>query len=176
MNEKQESIDTLLNLIDTLKEEIDRLKQETTDEKPQEYKRWRADKIGMYLHIRGGISKWRFDMRSRDDDESYAIGNYFETEPEAERVIAKLKAYQTVKDDAKGYRWTVGDRNCDSKNYYISYDTVGYLNVNNSPWSKDLGQVYFASKEDAEYSLRVHIKEWELLYDLDEEANDRNKV
>lgn len=197
MSKEYNDIDDLFSgiskKIDTIQEEINNLKQKFTDEKPQEYnryisdgnymhvgiidkrpqeyKRWRANKNSMYLNICGGISTWRWDTRNRDDDESYVTGNYFETKPEVERVIAKLKAYQTIKDDAKGYRWGAGD-----KNYYISYDADDYLGVDNSPWSKDFGQVYFASREDAERSLKIHRKEWGLLYDLDEEENERNKV
>lgn len=142
------------------------------NDKFQEYKRPRVAEGHPYVNICGGFVKWHTDVRSGDDISTYAIGNYFKTENEARRALDKLRAYQKIKDDAKGYRWTVGNRNCDDKNYYIRYDTDGWLSVNNSPWSKDLGQVYFASEEDAKYSLRIHRKEWELLYDLDEEENE----
>lgn len=75
---------------------------EDAPEEPKEY--WVVD----YLEC--GVDKLTYDPGSPEIDEfNKQIGNYFETEEEAERAVEKLKAWKRLKD--KGFRFTGWDTN-----------------------------------------------------------------
>ena len=70
-----------------------------------------------FLSISGDATIEHFD-RLNENDLCKQIGNYFETQEEAERAVEKLKALKRLKD--KGFRFNGGD------DAHISYilDTV----------------------------------------------------
>lgn len=86
-----------------------------------------------------------------------SIGLSFETEDECRDFIKKMKAYQVIRRDAKGFepdwedkgqRKLIGGLRGQKLTWYCIYD-----------W-KDLGQIYFETEEDIEKSLKVHRQEW----------------
>ena len=93
-----------------------------------------------------------------------SIGNYFETEEEAEKYLEYLKAKEVIKQDAKGvhFDWTGISR----VKYY------GVWNCKPDILNEQLGleyrktitdrasTIYFNSKEDIKESFKKHPKEW----------------
>ena len=63
-------------------------------EEPKEY--WRITDLGEIKSI-------RLDQHHQNIEKCKAIGNYFETEEEAEKAVEKLKAWKRLKD--KGFRF-----------------------------------------------------------------------
>lgn len=86
------------------------------------------------------------------------VGNYFETEEEAEKYLEYLKAREVIKKDAKGFK---PDWNNKYKPKYWGYWNF-YNNKIDSNFtflskSKD---IYFKSSEDIKESFKKHPKEW----------------
>ena len=93
-----------------------------------------------------------------------SIGNYFETEEEAEKYLEYLKAKEVIKQDAKGvhFDWTDISR----VKYY------GVWNCKPDILNEQLGleyrktitdrasTIYFNSEEDIEESFEKHPEEW----------------
>lgn len=86
-------------------------------------------------------------------DISKSIGNYFETEEEAEKHLEWLKARAVLLEDTKG---KMGD-------FYVGHDwgsdeliafknDVGYT----------FGEISFYKKEDAQASIDKHEREWKI--------------
>lgn len=86
------------------------------------------------------------------------MGNYFETELEAEAYIDYLLAKEVIKQDAKGFKpdW----KNPSQKRFFGYYNLIDkklcYFNAGENMESK----IYFGSKEDIKESFENHPKEW----------------
>ena len=98
-NQLEVITDNKLYVVKTLAE----LNEEWEDyEEPKEY--WYIDADGQLL-CEPSDDRCKFDMNCRE------IGNYFETQDEAEKAVEKLKAWKRLKD--KGFRfkgWDNTDR------------------------------------------------------------------
>ncbi|MDO4868046.1 MAG: hypothetical protein Q4A23_00050 [bacterium] len=87
-----------------------------------------------------------------------AIGNYFETEEEAEKYLEYLKAKEVIKQDTEGFKpdWNI----VDGKKYYGVWD----FEENKPDWRiaytiKGV-DIYFKSRKDILESFEKHPKEW----------------
>lgn len=89
-----------------------------------------------------------------------SIGNYFETEEEAEKYLEYLKAKEVIKQDAKGFKpdW----KNPSQKRFFGYYNLIDkklcYFNADENMESK----IYFGSKEDIKESFEKHQEEWKV--------------
>lgn len=104
-----------------------------------------------------------FVVRNRWDDCSvdrgrFEIGNCFQTKEEAERAVEYLKALAVVRGDATS-EFVKG-----KDNWYVYYDTdSNSLKSSISCSMLDngiFGLPYFATREDAQRSIKLHKNEW----------------
>lgn len=101
------------------------------------------------------------------DEGAFECGSAFWTEEEAERELARRKAYVILKEDTKGFKpdW----ENRDEKKYYVvySYD----LGIFSTGWNRQLDsgeKLYFATREDSDASIKAHEKEWKVWLGVEE--------
>lgn len=142
LKEKQEELENELKELGIQIEELEKQEIKKSD------KRWRAEKGGRYYYIDTNDKtsvRNNTDIRYEDDDDSYNVGNYFQTQEEAERAIEKIKIYTRLKDLAlrlnKGEEINWEDE--DQGKYYIYYD-YEYIKLKCSRilGFKDIGQIY----------------------------------
>lgn len=110
-------------------------------------------------------------------NDTYAMGNYFKTEKEAEAAVKYLKALATVRDDAKGFtpdwnkpdeqsRWVV----CFVHKSLPPKLEVVYDNNLDYQFNSIFGLPYFRTENDAEASIKKHRKEWETIFGVKDET------
>lgn len=98
------------------------------------------------------------------------VGNVFLTRKDAEKELARRKAKVILERDTKGFKpdWrliTLYDNNF----YMVCYDYYDKsFRVKPSGSEQILGVIYFATKEDAEESIRKHRKEWKAYLGMEE--------
>lgn len=116
------TIEELENEIKNLSQEIENLKKE------KENKRWRGNcnLHQTYYYIFTDVSCVSSQEDNRPvDNERYSIGNYFQTEEQAQKTVEKLKIYTQLKDLAlrlnKGRR--IDFLNPDQEKYSIYYSS-----------------------------------------------------
>lgn len=95
-----------------------------------------------------------------------SIGSVFLTRQDAEKEIARRTAKQILLRDAKGFKpdW----KKVEQCKYYIDYD-----NQAQELWTEvftflQTDQIAFASREDAEASIKAHEKEWKIYLGVEE--------
>lgn len=124
-----------------------------------EGKRWRAEKDEVYWCVQndGGVAD-DYEQRTGIDDRFYKFGNYFKTEEEAQRAADWLKAFAILRDDTKGFKpdWKDGGQLRWGVEY--NYDT-NRLSVYLT-FGIQCGVIYFASRDDAEESIKAHERQW----------------
>ena len=111
------------------------------------------------------VSKIRVSHIPRNRENLKSIGNYFETEEEAEKYLAYLKAKEVIKQDTEGFKpdW----KNTSQKRFF------GYFNlIDKTLCHFDIGEnmeskIFFRYEEDIEESFKKHPEEWKtyLTYD-----------
>ena len=128
-------------------------------EEIEEQTRWKPEMDQKYSFIR--TSGYAYDSIWTDDsidNGRVEIGNCFQTEEEAERVVEYLKALAIVRGDATT-EFIKG-----KNNYYVAYNTTyNCLDVSDNAYlikNGIFGLPYFATKEDAERSIEQHKNEW----------------
>ena len=132
---------------------INQLNEDWEDyEEPKEY--WCIDWDGGINHI-----DLLGNPEGDHEEKKKQIGNYFETREEAEKELARRKAYVILKEDTKGFKpdW----KNENEKKYYVVYDYGSDKFV--SEWREVYNggeKLYFATQEDAEASVKAHEKDW----------------
>ena len=149
---------------------LDKFPNVLTDwfEEIKESNRWEPEMDEEYycLGSDGSVSNDEWAGLSIDRNR-FEIGNCFQTEEEAERVVEHLKALAVVRGDATT-KFTKG-----KNNYYVVYDAhYGCLDVSsNSYCNKNgiFGLPYFATKEDARRSIEQHKNEWLTIFGVKEE-------
>ena len=101
------------------------------------------------------------------DHERFDIGNCFKTKEEAEQVVEYLKALAVVRGDATT-KFVKG-----KNNWSIYYNFANNrLDVKIGTYCADngiFGLPYFATKEDAQRSIKQHKKEWLTIFGVKEE-------
>lgn len=137
-------------------------------EEVKEQTRWKPEEPQKYYFIR--TSGYVYVTTWTDyyiDNDRFEIGNCFQTEEEAERVVEYLKALAIVRGDATSKFTKV------KSNYYVVYDTTcKCLDVSDSCYiikNGIFGLPYFATKEDAERSIEQHKNEWLTIFGIKEE-------
>ena len=139
------------------------LDSEWLEELPGGYKRWRAEKGGLYRYVQsdGGVV-CDHEIEVDVDDERYEIGNYFKTEEEAQKASDWLKAFTILRDDTKGFKpdWEDGSQLRWGVEY--NYDTNRLL-VYLALGIQD-GVIYFATRDDAEESIKAHERQWRTFF------------
>ena len=101
------------------------------------------------------------------DHNRFEIGNCFQTEEEAERVVEYLKALTIVRGDAT-VKFTKG-----KSNYYVVYNTTyNCLDVSDNCYlikNGIFGLPYFDTEDDARRSIEQHKNEWLTIFGVKEE-------
>ena len=153
------TLDKFPNILTDWFEEI----KESTRWKPEaDQKYYFSDNDGSV-----GYNRWDGDHIDRN---RFEIGNCFQTKEEAERVKEYLKALAVVRGDATSK--FVKDGN----NWCVYYDTN--LNSIHSSISCTMldngifGLPYFATREDAQRSIKLHKNEWLTIFGVKEEECD----
>lgn len=138
-------------------------------EEIKESTRWKPDKEQNYYYVSSSnlvINDVWYDSSVVDNDR-FNLGNCFQTEEEAERVVEYLKALAVVRGDSTSkfvngeYNWFVY---FDIENGLLFPDTTSYLILNGV-----FGLPYFATEEDAKRSIEEHKKEWLTIFGIEEE-------
>lgn len=143
-------------------DEFPNILKEWFEEIPEEYKRWRAG-IGEYYWCLGSNSTLCKAVEAKyvDDDWRFSIGNYFQTKEETQKARNWLKAFTILRDDTKGFKPNWGE--ISQTKYRVAYRHYRHINGRlYVDWSAEIqhGTIYFASREDAEASIRKHEREW----------------
>lgn len=95
------------------------------------------------------------------------IGMSFRTKQEAQSWIEYQKAYQILRQDAKGFKpnWN----NLDQPKWYALYDRYeGRLKIDCVCGIQDEGKIYFESEADICKSLHFHCQEWLTVFGVEE--------
>lgn len=87
-----------------------------------------------------------------------SIGNYFETEEEAEKYLEYLKAKAIIKQDTKGFKPNWQD--ADEDKWCGVWDIIHKEISAHITWYGQEDSIYFKSKEDIEESFKKHPEEW----------------
>lgn len=124
-----------------------------------------------YFATDGGIfsDQWEgagLDHSRRD------IGNIFITREEAEKELARRRVKVILERDTKGFKpnWQSGEYD----KYEVAYDYSdgGYdgisLFVNDCRYCCSHNDLWFATEEDAQYSIEKHEKEWKIYLGVEE--------
>lgn len=101
------------------------------------------------------------------DHSRFEIGNCFKTEEEAKQVLEYLKALAVVRGDATT-KFVKG-----KNNWCVFYSSASKcLNLESRFSSIEngvFGLPYFATREDARRSIKLHNKEWLTIFGIEEE-------
>lgn len=112
--------------------------------------------IGSMGHIESAEYKgWEISLKLRK-----SIGNYFETEEEAEKYLEYLKVKEVIKKDTKGFKPDWGNK--DEAKYYgvwnFDREKIEYF-----AWDVyKSSDIFFKSIEDIEESFKKHPEEWKV--------------
>lgn len=116
-----------------------------------------------YMSVDGGRVREYTNIYQDATDEAIAVGQCFKTRKEAEDCIEWLKAFKTLRDDAKGHKF---DEAVD--NFFVECDTDGEFRVESDDgFINQL--IYFKSAELASESIEKHEKEWKIFYGMKED-------
>lgn len=136
-------------------------------EEIKESTRWkpkRSDEEYYYLENTGWICSDTWRDAVSIDHERFEIGNCFQTEEEAEKVVEYLKALAVVRGDATS-KFVKG-----KGNWYVYYEADNNRLIVNSLYYQNnngvFGLPYFATKEDAQRSIELHKKEWLTIFGI----------
>ena len=138
-------------------------------EEINESTRWKPEMCQTYYHV-GGDGRVYDDTWVNDsavDNGRFEIGNCFQTEEEAERVVEYLKALSVVRGDATSEFVKYND------NWFIGYDPEHKsIDAFCNPYTARngiFGLPYFATEEDAQRSIELHKNEWLTIFGVKEE-------
>lgn len=93
------------------------------------------------------------------DKDRFESGNAFWTHEEAEKELKRRKAYVILKEDTKGFKpdW----KNGDEKKWYVLYRYNADSFILDWHAANNAGEkLHFATKEDAEASIKAHRRQW----------------
>lgn len=95
------------------------------------------------------------------------VGDGFLTLEGAKKELNRRKAKQILLRDTKGFKPNIYD--LDQKRYYVSYDPVEKdLWYSYEDYSNVSHNIVFATKEDAEASIKAHPQEWKTYLGVEE--------
>lgn len=123
----------------------------------------------------GGAVPVKVHWRGDRWQEARAMGQITVTEEEAKYRIARRKAEQVLLRDTKGFKpdWYNKRQDKFCVSFYLfcgdrSRGNLGHLQVENAKWLITRG-IYFATKEDAEASIKTHPNEWKTYLGVEKE-------
>ena len=155
MNKNKEE---LLNKLKQLEKDFN---TQVTDIKKQieecDNKVFKPNKFGekyYTISTKGKIGSYSF-CNDDFDKEIIDFGNYFKTQEEAERKCFEIRLHRKLELFALENNDTEINLNIHSEKYIISYRIDGNIFIDKVYSFKDLGQVYFTSKEIAEKALET---------------------
>ena len=131
--------------------------------------RWKPEQNQDYCYVssNGWVYHGRWANGSSIDNGRFEIGNCFQTEEEAEKVIEYLKALAIVRGDATK-KFVKGERN-----WFVFYNvTADYLDFGydySDIRNGIFGLPLFATEEDAQRSIELHKDEWLTIFGVKEE-------
>ena len=137
-------------------------------EEINESTRWKPDDDQKYYYVDSGgsVDSDIWNDYSAIDDDRFEIGNCFQTEEEAERVVEYLKALAIVRGDATSEFVKYNN------NWFIGYDPEHKsIDAFCNPYTARngiFGLPYFATKDDAQRSIELHRNEWLTIFGIEE--------
>lgn len=145
------------------------LLEEWFEEIPEEPKTvWGLKEGDRYWFIR--TNNWVDDCMWNDSQYDIGCrvgGNCFLTKEEAEKELAHRKAKAILERDTKGFKpdWNISNQ-C---RWYVCYNHYGkWLKIDKDFSLFNYGNLCFATKEDAEASIKAHEKEWKTYLGVEE--------
>ena len=131
--------------------------------------RWKPEKFQKYYYVgnTGSVYNDNWANGSPIDNGRFDIGDCFQTEEEAERVVEYLKALAVVRGDATSEFIKYND------NWFIGYDPEHKsIDAFCNPYTARngiFGLPYFATEADAQRSIELHKNEWLTIFGIEEE-------
>lgn len=115
-------------------------------------KKWKPQYGDKYYTIstRGTIDFDNFVTGNSTDENRLLLGNVFETEEDAKKMVAKLKIINRLRELSN-----VKFNNCDKEKYVIFYDsTYNKIEITNHMCVRELPfEVYFKTREDCQKAI-----------------------
>lgn len=138
-------------------------------EEINESTRWKPEMRRDYYYVSssGAVYDDVWSDTPNIDHDRFDIGNCFQTEEEAKRVVEYLKALATVRGDA------TSEFTRDRDNFYVYYDVISnhlavgfsFCDLKNGIF----GLPYFDTEEDVQKSIEQHKNEWLTIFGVKEE-------
>lgn len=145
---------------------------EEWDDAPEE-KKYGGKVPGLYecyfaISDDGIVYTDQFDPKVNRHSERFESGSAFWTEEEAEKELARRKAYVILEEDIKGFKpdW----KNYNEEKHFVCYDyDLDKFGFCLSYHRKGGNKLYFATEEDAKASVKAHEKEWKTWLGVEDE-------
>lgn len=103
----------------------------------QEPKKWYS------IDLCGKVCEWSAECWAKEQKDSMkAIGNYFETEEEAEKAVEKLKAWKWLKDEGFKFQFWTSSSSGDNIAFFINW-----INADSTKKIEDNLDLLFGGKE-----------------------------
>lgn len=137
------------------------------EELPDERKQWRAKEGERYWFVQNDGEVYDdYELKVGTDDRRYRLGNYFKTEEEAQKAADWLRAFAILRDDTKGFKPDWKDE--DQKKWLVTYNHDDGTVSPNYCYNTQESVLYFATRADAEESIKAHEREWRTYYGAEE--------
>lgn len=94
------------------------------------------------------------------------IGNFFQTKEEAEKAVEWLKAFKTLRDDAKGFKPDWSDPDQDKFSVFYDHTDKYFGTIEHCDTQAEL--IVFAAEADAKESIKAHPHEWKVFLGVEE--------
>ena len=95
-----------------------------------------------------------------------SLGNYFDTEEEAEKHLEWLKARTVLIRDTKGFKPDWNDN--DQVKFSIYYDFYHRELLDARVWMVKRAEIFFETEKEAENSIKIHEKWWKIYLGVEE--------
>ena len=151
---KEELLNKLKQLEENFNTQVTDIKKQIEECDKKVFKPIKSGEKYYSISIKGKIGSYSF-CNDDFDKEIIDFGNYFKTQEEAERKRFEIRLHRKLELFALENNDTEIDLNIHSEKYIISYRINGNIFVDKVYSFKDLGQVYFTSKEIAEKALET---------------------
>ena len=154
MNNKEELLNKLKQLEEDFNTQVADIKKQIEECDKKVFKPNKFGEKYYTIFANGDIFTYNF-FNSGIDKEFINFGNYFKTKEEAERKCFEIRLHRKLELFALENNDAEIDLNTYSEKYIISYRIDGNIFIDKVYSFKDLGQVYFTSKEIAEKALET---------------------
>ena len=151
---KEELLNKLKQLEEDFNTQVANIKKQIEKCDNKFYKPTKFGEKYYAISTKGKIGSYSF-CNDDFDKEITDFGNYFKTQEEAERKRFEIRLHRKLELFALENNDAEIDLNTHSEKYIISYRIDGNIFIDKVYSFKDLGQVYFTSKEIAEKALET---------------------